>query len=132
MDISLFALKSKKSSLLGKPKAGWKNDPKNRSAGQFYTQDDIREILAYAKRRHIMSQFLSETVLLSGSGGIIGLILGVTIPLLVEHFWKMKTIVTWWSLVAAFCISVCVGLIAGLYPAYRAANMNPIEALRHE
>ena len=91
----------------------------------------IRRALG-AKRRHIMSQFLSETVLLSGIGGLVGLGLGVAVPFLVEHFWKMKTIVTVWSLVLAFSISVAVGIIAGLYPAYRAAHMNPIEALRHE
>ena len=91
----------------------------------------IRRALG-AKRRHIMSQFLSETVLLSGIGGLVGLGLGMMVPYLVEHFWKMKTIVTLWSLAVAFSISVAIGLMAGLYPAYRAAHMNPIEALRHE
>ena len=91
----------------------------------------IRRALG-AKQRHIIAQFLTETVLLSGSGGLLGLAIGVVIPVLVEHFADMKTIITLWSLVAAFCISAGVGLVFGIYPAYRAAHMDPIEALRHE
>ena len=91
----------------------------------------IRRALG-AKRRHIIAQFLTETVMLSGFGGLLGMALGVVIPTFVEHFAKMKTIVTLWSLAAAFLISAAVGIIFGIYPAYRAANMDPIQALRHE
>ena len=91
----------------------------------------IRRALG-AKRRHIVVQFLSETVLLSVTGGLIGVIVGVLIPFLVEHFSKMKTIITPWSLIVSFSISAAVGIVFGIYPAQRAANMNPIEALRHE
>jgi len=91
----------------------------------------IRRALG-AKRRHIVAQFLTETVLLSGSGGVIGVIIGFIIPFLVERWADMKTIVTPWSLIAAFSISAGIGLVFGIYPAHRAANMNPIEALRHE
>ncbi len=91
----------------------------------------IRRALG-AKRRDIIAQFLSETVLLSGLGGILGIILGVAIPFAVEHLAEMKTIVTMRSLLIAFTISAMVGIIFGIYPAYRAANMDPIEALRHE
>jgi putative ABC transport system permease protein len=91
----------------------------------------IRRALG-AKKRHITVQFLTETVLLSGSGGLCGVLLGVAVPSLVEYFAAMKTIVTWWSVVLAFSISVAVGIVSGMYPAYRAANMDPVEALRHE
>jgi putative ABC transport system permease protein len=85
-----------------------------------------------AKKKDIILQFLVETVVLSAGGGIVGLILGVVIPKLVTYFANMRTIITPWSLMLAFCISVAIGVVFGLYPASRAANMDPIEALRHE
>ena len=91
----------------------------------------IRRALG-AKRKDIITQFLAETVLLSGTGGLFGVAVGVVIPTLVEHFADMRTIITAWSLVLAFGISAGVGILFGLYPAYRAAYMDPIEALRHE
>jgi len=91
----------------------------------------IRRALG-AKRRDIVLQFLTETVLLAAWGGVLGVALGLVVPSLVERFAGMKTIVTWWSLAAAVVISGAVGIVFGLYPAWRAAQMDPVEALRHE
>jgi len=85
-----------------------------------------------AKRRDIITQFLVEAVMLSGAGGVFGVALGIAIPLLVTWFAAMKTIITFWSPLLAFSISGLVGVAFGLYPALRAANMDPVEALRHE
>ena len=91
----------------------------------------IRRALG-ARRRDIVTQFLVETVLLSGAGGILGVLLGVIIPFIVSHAAGMKTIITFWSPLLAFSISGLVGVIFGIYPAIRAAEMDPVEALRHE
>ena len=85
-----------------------------------------------AKKRHIIFQFLTETLILSLFGGLLGIGLGILGPMLVEKFAQMRTVVTLWSLLLAFGISAAVGILFGIYPAYRAANMDPIEALRHE
>jgi putative ABC transport system permease protein len=91
----------------------------------------IRRALG-ARRRDIITQFLVETVLLAGVGGILGVLLGVIIPFIVSHTAGMKTIITVWSPILAFGISALVGVVFGIYPAMRAAEMDPVEALRHE
>ena len=85
-----------------------------------------------AKRRHITMQFLVETVVLSVGGGLIGVVIGIIVPVLVSHLTTMRTIVTPWSVLLAFSISGAIGIIFGLYPAKAAAQLDPIEALRHE
>lgn len=85
-----------------------------------------------AKRRQIISQFIIETVVLSTVGGLIGIAIGILIPWLITYFSGMPTIVTASSIFLSAGISLSVGLVFGLYPAVRAAKVDPIIALRHE
>lgn len=91
----------------------------------------IRRALG-AKKRDIITQFLIEAVILSGVGGLIGVVLGITIPFAISLFWGMTTIVTPLAPILAFSISALIGVIFGIYPSMRAADMDPVEALRHE
>jgi putative ABC transport system permease protein len=85
-----------------------------------------------ARQRDITVQFLVETILLSSIGGLIGVVLGIAIPLTVTYFSEIKTIISLGSVLLAFGISAGIGVVFGIYPARRAAMMDPIEALRHQ
>jgi putative ABC transport system permease protein len=97
----------------------------------------IRRALG-AKQKHITLQFLIETTVISLTGGLIGISLGVgmarTLPLLLGWLGSSAypTSITTWSVVGSFVVSGLIGIGFGLYPAVKAARMNPIEALRHE
>jgi putative ABC transport system permease protein len=92
----------------------------------------IRRALG-AKKKNIVSQFLVETIVLSGTGGLLGVALGLTSPLFVKLIDAERITVTKPDhVLMAFGISAMVGIVFGLYPAWRAANMDPVEALRHE
>jgi len=114
----------------------------------------IRRALG-AKRADITEQFLTETSVLAGSGGLMGVILGMLTPFafsmirwiakqtfleasqqsgagVMQMFDELQPVVSWWSLAVAFGISVSIGILFGIYPARSAARLDPIEALRHE
>ena len=83
-----------------------------------------------AKRSDILRQFLLEAIILSLTGGIIGIILGIGASIITSRF--LQTDVTLWSVMLAFGFSVAVGVIFGMAPAIRASRLSPIEALRYE
>ena len=88
----------------------------------------IRKSLG-ARQADILKQFLMESATLSAIGGFIGLILAVLIGFVVSAF-VIQTRIPWWSAVLAIGVSALVGITAGLYPAWKAARLDPIEALR--
>ena len=85
-----------------------------------------------AQRSQIIMQFLIEAVVLSGLGGIIGMLVGILIPWAITELTGMPTVVPLYSIVLSLGISMATGIAFGIYPAMRAANLDPIEALRHE
>jgi putative ABC transport system permease protein len=110
----------------------------------------IRRALG-AKQRDIVAQFLTETIVLSATGGLLGVFFGFLchpaitmtrgaaralfpdiIAALPPNIQQLEPRIAPWSIIAAFLISVGVGVVFGIYPAQRAAKMDPIEALRHE
>jgi putative ABC transport system permease protein len=85
-----------------------------------------------ARRVDIIRQFVVETTLIAVTGGIAGLILGIVMSRAIASFAGWSTIVTPLSLALSFSVSVAVGLIFGVYPATKAAALDPVEALRYE
>jgi putative ABC transport system permease protein len=85
-----------------------------------------------ARKDHILFQFLVETMTLSISGGIIGILLGAAIASVVSLLGLITAQVTLSSVLLSFFFAVAIGLFFGIYPAYRAANLHPMEALRSE
>lgn len=85
-----------------------------------------------AKNRDISSQFLTESIVLTFLGGLIGIILGWLIAIIISKFAGISTQVSIQSIAIAFGVSALIGIIFGYYPSHRAASLNPIEALRYE
>jgi putative ABC transport system permease protein len=85
-----------------------------------------------AKRRDVIRQFLIETTIISLAGGVLGVIVGVGLSQLIGYFAGWSTIVTTTSILLAFFVSVAIGLVFGLYPAVRAASLDPVKALHYE
>jgi putative ABC transport system permease protein len=85
-----------------------------------------------ATRINILSQFLIEAVVLTAFGGVIGLVLGEIASLLTNKYSPLPAFVPMWAIVVGIGISAAVGIIFGLWPAWKAARLDPIEALRWE
>ena len=85
-----------------------------------------------ARRRDIMWQILTESVTLSTFGGIVGILLGFGLALLISNLSPLPAAVQWWAVMLGLGITASVGLFFGMYPAMRAARLDPIEALRRE
>jgi len=85
-----------------------------------------------ARRHDILVQFLVESSTLALVGGIIGVLLGASIALGISWFTPLPASIKWWAVVLGLSVSTTVGLFFGIYPATKAANLDPIVALRYE
>ena len=85
-----------------------------------------------AKSRDIVMQFLVESMLISLIGGILGIILGLLGAFLIMWFIKGTLVIAWWEVILATGVSAAVGIFFGVYPALRAARLDPVIALRYE
>jgi len=85
-----------------------------------------------ATRKHIIVQFLCESIVLTITGGCIGIILGIGAAVIISKVAEWRTVLTPWSITTSILMAACVGLVSGLYPAVRAARLDPARALRHE
>ena len=85
-----------------------------------------------ARARDILRQFLTEAVILAAVGGLAGVALGFGIAVLISQVTPLPYSLRWWSIALGIGISSLVGIVFGIYPAAKAARLDPIEALRHE
>ncbi|OGC16269.1 hypothetical protein A3J90_00995 [candidate division WOR-1 bacterium RIFOXYC2_FULL_37_10] len=85
-----------------------------------------------AKRNDIFTQFVVEATVISFIGGTIGIVLGIIASLTIMYFLNLPLTVSVWSVFLACTVSVIIGIFSGVYPAIRAGNLNPVEALRYE
>ncbi len=85
-----------------------------------------------AKNRDVLTQFLTESIVLSVIGGILGILFAVLLSFILRKFAGFNTAITAFPIILAVCFSTAIGVIFGIFPAMRAARLNPIEALRYE
>jgi putative ABC transport system permease protein len=85
-----------------------------------------------ARSRDITWQFLFEAMTLTGTGGVIGILVGSGIVLLIPAVSSLKAVISLWAVILGFTVSVGIGLLFGVWPATKAARLNPVEALRYE
>ena len=85
-----------------------------------------------ARGMDILSQFLIEAAILSIAGGIIGVVLGIAAAYIIKAAAAMPIYIQWWSILMSFGVCTLIGIFFGWYPAKKAANMDPIEAIRYE
>jgi putative ABC transport system permease protein len=85
-----------------------------------------------ATSREIKLQFLAEAIIISLTGGVVGTLVGLSVPLSIRFFTDYKLPFSWWSVIIALTSATLVGVVFGTVPATRAAQLDPVDALKYE
>ena len=85
-----------------------------------------------AKKKDIIAQFLIESIILTFAGGVLGMLVGILLSFVISKLISLPFTIAFGSIVLAIGVSGAIGIIFGWYPARKAANLQPIEALRYE
>jgi putative ABC transport system permease protein len=85
-----------------------------------------------ARATQIQWQFLTESLVLSLGGGVLGVLFGIALSLLISSIFGWPRLISLLSILLAFLFSASVGMFFGFYPAYKASRLNPVDALRYE
>jgi putative ABC transport system permease protein len=85
-----------------------------------------------ARRRDILRQFLTEAVTIASVGGVFGVMVGIGLAYLISYLIGFPVLVSYWSVILGVGMSSLVGIVSGIYPAWKAAELNPVEAMRRE
>ncbi len=85
-----------------------------------------------AKKSNVITQFLVEAIILTLAGGVFGMFIGIIISYIITSFVSLPFVLSWSSIILAIGVSGGIGILFGWYPAHKAANLSPIEALRYE
>jgi len=85
-----------------------------------------------ARGRHVLLQFLFEAIVLSVCGGLLGIGTGIGVSMIFERFMKWPMVISPTAIAVAFAVAAGVGILFGVYPARKAAKLDPIDALRYE
>ncbi|MBR9998086.1 MAG: ABC transporter permease [Cyclobacteriaceae bacterium] len=105
---------------------------RNRRPGRDHGSDQACRGKQYCHSTHIAYQFILEAILISFTGGIIGVIIGIAIAYTISTIAEIPTIINIYSILLSFGVAVSVGIIFGYAPARRAAAQDPIMSLRYE
>lgn len=85
-----------------------------------------------ARKNRILAQFLTEAAVLTSMGGVIGVVVGIVLAEVISRLSDTPVAISVPSVIAAVAFSMVIGIVFGMLPSYKAANLNPIDALRHE
>lgn len=96
-----------------------------------YTGNWLKKAIG-ARKSKILNQFLTEAAVLTSLGGVLGVIVGIILAEIISYVTTMPVAISIPAAIGSVLFSMVIGIVFGVFPSYKAANLNPIDALRHE